>query len=132
VGGIVDIVGALVHRIDSWGWHLAGGLLSVIVALIILANPVVGTIAAVRVLYLLIATSALVNGVVGLFSHERSLGRIVLSVFQIAFAILMLIGFFDIISLIVLVQSIGLVGIGGGIASALSAFRLRHTQTAGV
>jgi uncharacterized membrane protein HdeD (DUF308 family) len=132
VGGIVDVVGALLHRVSIWGWRLLGGILSIIVALIVLANPAVGTLAAVSVLYLLIAMAALVNGLIGLFAGgtDRSFGRIVLSIVQIVFGVIMLAGFFNILSLVALVQAIGLLGICGGIVAAIAAFKYRSPAPA--
>jgi uncharacterized membrane protein HdeD (DUF308 family) len=130
IGGIADIIGALGHRTGQWLWRVGGGVLSVIVALFVLAHPIVGTVAAVSVLYLLIATSALLTGVIGLFSGKRSLGRIVLSVLQVILAGLMLIGFLDIVNLKLLVQAIGLLGIGGGIVAAMSAFHFKSRAPA--
>ena len=130
VGGVVDIVSALVHRSSIWGWRLAGGILSVLVALYIFANPILGALAAVSVLYLLIALAALVNGLIGLLAGgERSVSRVVLSIFQIVFAVLMLLGFFDLLNLVALVQAIGLLLIGGGIVAAIAAFLFRSPAT---
>jgi uncharacterized membrane protein HdeD (DUF308 family) len=136
VGGVVDIVSALVHRSTIWGWRLAGGILGVLVALYVFANPILGALAAVSVLYLLIALAALVNGLIGLLAvigllagGERSVGRVVLSIFQIIFGVLMLLGFFDLLNLVVLVQAIGLLLIGGGIVAAIAAFHFRSSAT---
>jgi uncharacterized membrane protein HdeD (DUF308 family) len=130
IGGIADIIGALGHRTGQWAWRMGGGVLSVIVALFVLAHPIVGTVAAVSELYLLIAASALVTGVIGLFSGKRSLGRIVLSVLQVILAGLMFIGFLDIVNLKLLVQAIGLLGIGGGIVAVMSAFHFKSRAPA--
>jgi uncharacterized membrane protein HdeD (DUF308 family) len=132
VGGIVEVVAALWHRGPSWGWHLAAGILSILVALYVFANPALGTLAAVSVLYLLIAFAALVNGCVGLFAWggEHSLARILLSILQVVFGILMLAGFFNILNLVALVQAIGLVTIFGGIVAAIAAFGFRSTAPA--
>jgi uncharacterized membrane protein HdeD (DUF308 family) len=131
VGGVVDIVSALVHRTSTWGWRLAGGILSVLVALYVLANPILGTLAAVSVLYLLIALAALVNGLIGLLAGgEHPVSRVVLSVLQIVFAILLLGGYFDLLNLVALVQAIGLLSIGGGIVAGIAAFHFRSPATA--
>jgi len=131
VGGVVDIVSALKHRPSNWSWRLAGGILGVVVALYVFANPVLGTLAAVSVVYLLIAMAALVNGFIGLSAGgERSVSRVVLSIFQIIFAMLMLLGFFDILDLVALVRAIGLLCIGGGIVAAIAAFHFRSPATA--
>jgi hypothetical protein len=131
VGAVIEIIGAVVHRGGMWGWHLVSGAVGVVVALVVLGNPVLGTIATVSVLYLLVASSALFSGITGLFSGERSLGRIVLSIVQLVLGILLLTGFFDLLSLVALVQAIGLLAVCGGVAAAVTAFRLRHAQTAG-
>src|SRR5262249_38800683 len=96
IGGVVDIVGDVIHRTTNWGWRVGAGVFNVVVALFVLGNPVFGTLTAVSVLYLLIAISALYNGLVGLFGNtERSTARVVLSVLQIVLGCLMLVGLFD-------------------------------------
>jgi uncharacterized membrane protein HdeD (DUF308 family) len=131
VGGVVDVVSVFVRRTPLWGWRLAGGILSVLVALYVFANPMLGAVTAVSLLYLLIALAALVNGLIGLFAAgERAVSRVALSILQIVFAILMLVGYFDLLNLVVLVQAIGLLCIGGGIVSAFAAFHFRSSATA--
>ena len=130
IGGIVDIVSALTHRGHYWGWHVAAGALGVIAAFVVITHPLAGTVVAVGTLYLLIASSALVSGIVGIFTAKRSMGRIVLSLLQAVLAVLMLVAFFDLVSLMVLVQAIGLLTIGGGIAAGASAFHFRHSEAA--
>lgn len=82
--------------------------------------------------YLLVALSALVSGVTGLFGDDQSTARMVLSVFQIVLACLMLVGFVDVLDLGALIQAIGLISIGGGIAVAVSTFHLRQHAPSGI
>jgi uncharacterized membrane protein HdeD (DUF308 family) len=132
IGGIVEIVGALVQRSAHWIWRIAGGAFSALVGLFVLAHPLVGTLAAVSALYLLVAACALVNGVVGLVAAERTTARIVLSIFQIVLACLMLVGFSDIVALVALVQAIGLILIAGSVVVAMAAFYGRRHASVSV
>jgi uncharacterized membrane protein HdeD (DUF308 family) len=130
VGGIVDIISGLTHHGQHAGWRIAAGVLNVVVGLFVLSHPFIGTLTAVSTLYLIIAASALVSGIVGIFNSDRSISRIVLSLLQAGLAILMLIGFADLLNLRILVQSIGLLMIAGGIAAASAAFHFRHHEVA--
>src|SRR4051812_2338808 len=55
IGGIVEIVGALVHHTEHTVWRLVGGAVSAIVGLIVLGHPLLGALATVSMLYLLVA-----------------------------------------------------------------------------
>jgi uncharacterized membrane protein HdeD (DUF308 family) len=122
IGGIVEIVGALVQRSAHWIWRIAGGAFSALVGLFVLAHPLFGTLAAVSALYLLVAACALVNGVIGLVAAERTTARIVLSVFEIVLACLMLVGFSAVVALVALVQAIGLILIASSVVVAIASF----------
>jgi uncharacterized membrane protein HdeD (DUF308 family) len=129
IGGIVEIVGALVHRTSHWVWRMLGGAFGAIIALFVLGHPLVGTLAAVSTLYLLVALSALLSGLTGLFGGDRSTARIVLSVFQIVLSCLMLVGDLDVVNLRLLVQAIGFIAIGGGIVAVVSALHFKGHAT---
>jgi uncharacterized membrane protein HdeD (DUF308 family) len=128
IGGIVDVIAAVVTRPAAWGWHLAAGLLSIVAALYILGHPLLGTLAAVTMLYLVISLSAIINGLIRLFAGpEAGVERVVLGGLQIALGIVLLSSFFNVLAVRALVQAIGVLAIGGGLATIVAAFRLtRH------
>ena len=119
------------HPTPSGVWQIAGGAFTAFVALIILGRPPIPTLSFTSLPYLLIAASALVNALTWLFSgRNRSTSRVVLCVLQLVLGLLMLGGYFDVVELKVLVQTIGLVAIGGGISAGALAFRFKHRAPA--
>src|SRR5262249_27488400 len=42
VGGVIDILSAVIYHASGWGWHIAGGILAVLIAAVVLAHPIVG------------------------------------------------------------------------------------------
>src|SRR5262249_37027420 len=124
LGGVLDVVHAVIARPNGWGWHVAGGALAILAGGIVLAHPAIGAVITVGVVYLVVAASAIASGLIGLFSaKDRILGSILLSGLQIALGVVMLAGYFDLFSLRALVQAIGLVTILGGIAAGVAGFR---------
>src|SRR5215813_13040943 len=72
VGAVVDLIRATIAREEGWGWHIVGGALAIIVALLVLGNPVIGMITAINTLYLFIAAALLVTGFIGLFADRHT------------------------------------------------------------
>jgi uncharacterized membrane protein HdeD (DUF308 family) len=66
LGGIIDLIAAIVlaFRKESWGWPLAGGLLSILLGGILLSHPEV----ALGVVVILVAIWALITGIAMLAS----------------------------------------------------------------
>ena len=118
IGGVVELIAAVVQRGEGWGWRLAGGVIGILAALYVLGYPVLGTMIAMTTLYVVIAVSALMSGIIGLFWMHGSLGRIVLSLLQIMVGILLLTRPLDLIALTVLVQALGILLFAGGVAMA--------------
>jgi len=126
VGAVVDLIRATIAREEGWGWHIVGGALAIIVALLVLGNPVIGMITAINTLYLFIAAALLVTGFIGLFADRHTvMQRLVLSSLQIVVGVIMLAAYFSVLPLSVLVQTVGVVTLVGGIAVIASAFRWR-------
>src|SRR5215208_826376 len=65
IAGIFRIVGIFLDS-SSWGWKLAGGILSLIAGLAILSNPLWSTTVASTWLVILVGFLALLQGVAGL------------------------------------------------------------------
>jgi uncharacterized membrane protein HdeD (DUF308 family) len=132
VGGCADIVYALLRRTDSWGWRLAAGIIGVLAGLLVLGHPLYGAVVAVTFLYVAIGVSALISGLLGIVLQHHSLSRVILSLLQIAIGLLFLLNPLDVLTLIAVVQGLGIVTIIGGAATALAAFLSRTHRHAGV
>lgn len=126
VGGVVDLVGAVVERGRAWVWRLIGGILGVLVGLYILSEPIWGTLATIQVLFLLLAIDAMLNGFVNLwagFSKPRSILQIVLGVFQIFIGGWLLMH--PLVGMVALIPVFGIALIVFGLLAIFLAFRFR-------
>lgn len=133
VGGLVDVVEAVMSRSHGWGWHLAGGILGALVGVFVLGHPLFGTVVTLSVLYVLIGASILIRGAIGVYSGlGSSFGRIVLGVLQLAIGILLLLGPLSLLTLASLVQALGILAIAGGLSEVVLAFNVRPKAPATV
>lgn len=126
IGGIVDLVGAIAERGKAWGWRAFGGAISVLAGLYILSEPILGTIAAVQILFLLLVINSIFNGFVNLwagFSQPRSIAQIVLGGFQVFIGVWLLMH--PLVGMVALIPLFGIMLIVFGIATIFLAFRVR-------
>jgi uncharacterized membrane protein HdeD (DUF308 family) len=123
LGGVVDTLHAVLTRVEGWFWHIAGGVLLVLVGLFVLAQLLTGTVVAITLLFLIVALAVLANGLIGLMQPgNRSVSRILLSALQVVLGAVLLVAFFNMLTLGMVVQIIGIVAVAGGISSILAAF----------
>lgn len=121
--GIVDIIGAILQRQGAWLIQVLAGALSLIAGGFVLANPLLGTIFAVQVLFYFLVLTAIVNAIINLwygFQKPRSWGQIALGVFQLILG-LWLFGH-PLVGLLALVPGMGIYLIAYGIVSLGLAF----------
>jgi uncharacterized membrane protein HdeD (DUF308 family) len=119
VGGVASAISALWRRDDMWPWRLAGGVASALGGLVVLAHPLFAAFVVVETLFLVLAMIAFVVGCVTLFSG-RSLGSVLLGLALLAVGLLLLFGAFNAVTLVGLVQWLGLLSIAGALVSGAS------------
>ena len=125
-GGLVDVIGSLMRRDPGWGWRLALGILGVVAALVILANPFVGAAVVVGLQYYILAFTALVIGLAtmfGGFSRGFSWGHLLLGLLQVVLAIFLVLN--PTSGVLALLWVVSILAIAGGVASIIAAFRAR-------
>lgn len=137
IGGIFDLIGAVMERGQGWTWRVVGAVLSILAGLAILANPILGTIFTVQLLFIFIAFSSLVNGVINLLGGRRSpksdgsrwsWGSFLLGAFQIILGLFLLANPF--VTMLTLVPVIGIIAIIHGLVVIALGFRVRRLHHA--
>jgi uncharacterized membrane protein HdeD (DUF308 family) len=121
--GVIDIIGAVIQRQGAWLLEVVAAMLNVLIGGFVLANPLLGTIVTIQLLFYLLVFSALINAVVNLwlgFQQPRSVAQIVLGVFQLILGIWLL--GHPLLGLLTLVPVMGIYLIVYGILALVLAF----------
>lgn len=132
VGGIFDIVGAVMDRVGDWGWQLLLGILYVVAGLAVLQAPVLATVVSVQLLYFFIAFSAVVGGIIKIVQALMAIGRVgfwgvlgvlLLGLLQFVIGVFLLEN--PISGALTLVPTMGIFAVASGIVAILASFRIR-------
>lgn len=138
VGGIFDLFGALTQRVlPQRGWRLIGAVISILAGLAVLSNPLIGTISTVGFMYYMLATAAIVNGVINMVygnrlrmqnnktggASEWSWSSFLLGLLQLMIGLFLL--WHPLAGALSLVPVLGVLTLIGGIATIVIAFRVR-------
>ena len=123
ISGGIKIARALIHRDPSWGLDVLAGAVSVIVGLVVLGNPVAGTVIAAGLLFVSLAVAALVAGVISVVKgvRQRAWGQTGLGVAEFALGVLLFAE--PALGLQLLVPLIGIAAIGAGLAWMVISFQ---------
>lgn len=125
--GIIDTIGAVLQRQGPWVIIVIASLINFLVGLFVLANPLLGTLVTVQILFFLLVASILVNAVINMWQgirQPRSLGQIVLGIFQLILG-LWLFGH-PVLGLLGLVPAMGIYMIAYGIVAVILAFMVNR------
>lgn len=126
--GVIDIIGAVVQRQGAWVVEVIAGILNVILGGFVLANPLLGTLVTIQILFYLLVFSVLVNALVNLwlgFQQPRSIAQTVLGVFQLILGTWLL--GHPLLGLLTLVPIMGIYLIVYGILAIVLAFAARQS-----
>lgn len=126
VSGIFSLFGAFTSRGDgNRGWMLGSGLLGIIAGLIVIAHPLVSTVLAPAILFLIIGFLGVVIGGIGLVQAFKGGGwaAALWGALAVIFGLLLI--FNPWIAVNVLPWILGVLAIIGGLALIIMAFRLR-------
>lgn len=135
VGGVFDLTGGIAHG-DAPGraWRIVGGVIGILAGLAVLANPILGTIFTLSVLYYFVAINAILNGLINLFvgtqvsaaaGTDRSWGNFLLGLVQVILGVFLLFQPLNVMTLVAIVQALGICAIVGGILAIILAVRAR-------
>ena len=127
IEGVFDVILALVHRAPNWGWHLAGGIISALAGLVILAYPIEGTVVTVLLIFWVLVIGAIISGILdivhGFHAASRSWWIVLLGVLKIILALLLLEN--PVLGTLSLVPALGIIAIVNGIVAIVWAAQFR-------
>lgn len=126
IGGIFDIVSAFGRQTRYRIWRFVAGVISVVAGLYIIGNPVLGTLFVINIAFVLIAASAVVDGVVNIASAFSASGGarlagIILGILQLFVGIWLFLH--PIAGMLALIPIFSILLIVGGIIAVIAAFR---------
>jgi uncharacterized membrane protein HdeD (DUF308 family) len=129
IAGIFRIVGIFLDS-SSWGWKLAGGILSLIAGLAILSNPLWSTTVASTWLVILVGFLAMLQGAAGLIVAFQGggWGMGALSVLGILLGLFLVIN--PLIGVATLTLVLAIFMLIGGVGAVIQAFRMRRGAAA--
>jgi uncharacterized membrane protein HdeD (DUF308 family) len=122
--GIIDIVRIFTER-TAWGWKLFSGIIGILAGLAIIQYPLWATLLVPTTLVWLFGFFGVIIGVIGIIQAAQGAGwgAGVLGVLSILFGILLLSNAF--LAALTTPFIFGILGIVGGIAAIVMAFRMR-------
>ena len=125
IAGIFRIIGIFLDS-SSWGWKLAGGILSLIAGLAILSNPLWSTTVASTWLVILVGFLAMLQGAAGLVVAFQGggWGMGALSVLGILLGLFLVINPLMGVATLTLILAIFM--LIGGVGAVIQAFRMRR------
>lgn len=127
VGGIIDLVGSLMHRSGSWGWRLAAAILGIIAGMVVLFWPLVSTAVIVLFLFYVLIIGAIVSGAINIIAGLRgpgtSWGHFFWGLLQVVLGIFLL--FRPAVGAVGFIYALALFAIMGGVLMIVLAFRAR-------
>jgi uncharacterized membrane protein HdeD (DUF308 family) len=120
---MVTIVGAIRRRYGGWGWALAGGIMGLIVALVVLVQPAVSAIVTVELAYFGLGIGAAILGAMelidGFVKAPKDWAEIAIGALQIILAVLLFV--FPIAGLAIMGIFAGILTITIGVLAIASA-----------
>ena len=132
VGGIMDIVSAIVQRETAWVWRLVVGIVYVAAGMAVLGSPLLATVMSMAVLYFVLAFSAVFGGIVeiiravtriGKVGFGAVLGTLLLGILQLAIGLFLLEN--PVAGTLALMPVLGIFAIASGIVAMIGAFQVK-------
>lgn len=122
--GIIDIVRIFIDS-TNWGWKLFSGIIGILAGILILQNPLWATLLVPTTLVWVFGFFGIIIGIIGLIQAFQGAGwgAGILGVLSILFGLVLIsnaLGF-----AFTLPYILGILGIVGGLAAVIMAFRMR-------
>jgi uncharacterized membrane protein HdeD (DUF308 family) len=126
VQGIFTLVGMFVDR-TAWGWKLFSGILSIVVGLIVVRNPIVAGLVIPATLVLILGIQGIVVGIIALIMAFKGGGFLsaIVGILSIVFGVILVLNFASLGTVAAFIWVVGIFAIVGGIAGIIQAFRNR-------
>ena len=122
--GIIDIVRIFLDS-SMWGWKLFSGIIGILAGIAIIQYPLWATLLVPAVLVWVFGFFGIIIGIIGLIQAFQSAGwgAGILGVLSILFGLLLIFNAF--VASLTLPFIFGILGVVGGIAALVMAFRMR-------
>lgn len=134
ISGLFDLIGVLLNRKEAgWGWRVVASGLSFIIGLIILANPLGVLGLTLGGLFLILAVTLVITGLVkillgvrqqGVVGRRWTLGGFLIGAVQVLAGLVLL--EFPLAGSLTLIVVLGVLAIGGGILALVFTWRVRQ------
>jgi uncharacterized membrane protein HdeD (DUF308 family) len=127
VEGIFTLVHMFVDR-TAWGWKLFSGLLSIVIGMIVVRNPIMAGMVIPMTLVLILGIQGIVVGVIALVMAFKGGGifSAIMGLLSIIFGVILVLNFASIGTVAAFIWVVGVLFIVGGIAGIFTAFRNRR------
>ena len=124
ISGIFGIVSIFIDR-SLWGWKLFAGILGILAGLLIIQNPLWSTLIVPSTLVIILGIEGIIIGVINLIQafSGAGWGAGILGALSILFGILLVAN--PMVGGATLIILLGILGLVGGIAAIIYAFRVR-------
>lgn len=124
VGGIFKIISIFIDS-SMWGWKLLAGILGIIAGIIVINHPLWSPLVIYATLVLVLGIQGLIYGAIGVYQAFQGAGwgAGLLGGVSVIFGIILLINFRA--AAVWMPWALGILGIVGGIAAIVMAFRLK-------
>lgn len=124
VEGIFTLVHMFVDR-TAWGWKLFSGLLSIIVGMIVVRNPIMAGLVIPATLVLILGIQGIIVGVISLVMAFKGGGvfSAIMGVLSVIFGVILVLNFASIGSIAAFIWVVGVLFIIGGIGGIFQAWR---------
>lgn len=134
IGGVIDVITALLRRQGPWGWFLITGVISVLAGGFLIGRPVAAVVISTQWLYYLLAFTFVFVGLIRIFAGYRSAsgagyhwtwGSLVVGLLLTVIGIMLLLdpGISQAFQTVTTVA--GLMAIASGVTAALFGLRVR-------
>lgn len=122
--GIIDIVRIFIDS-SNWGWKLFSGIIGILAGLLILNNPLWATLLVPTTLVWVFGFFGIIIGIIGLIQAFQGAGwgAGILGILSVLFGLLLITNALG--AALTLPYILGILGIVGGIAAVIMAFRMR-------
>ena len=124
VSGIFQIIGMFIDS-TAWGWKLFAGIIGILAGISILNHPLLSPLVVGSTFVIIIGVQGIIFGGVSIYQAFKGAGwgTGILGALSALFGIVLL--FNPVMSAIALPWTLGILGIVGGIAAIVAAFRLK-------
>lgn len=127
IGGVIDLMSGLTHSDQPHrGWRIFGAVIGIAAGMVMIANPLLGTMVTIAFGYFMLAFTAILNGIINIIGATRaglSWGGSLLGVAQVIIGIFL--ATHPMVGMLAYVPTLGILAIVGGIVIIIASFKVK-------